>query len=136
MKTFLTVLKIFLMSMGVVFLIVLGIIAYVIIADPFNLRGITQPADLASGVINEIVPDGGTAAAPTISDPNDKNPLLTPDQEAFAESIGIDPATLPTEVTPEMESCLIDAVGAERAAEIKAGAAPSAFEIFKARGCL
>jgi hypothetical protein len=129
MKTFLTILKIFLMTMGVIFLILLGIVAYIIFADPFGLRDLMKPADTVSEVM-----DGEMPPAP--SGATDKNPLLTPEQEAFAESVGIDPATLPTEITPEMENCLIDAVGAERAAEIQAGATPSPIEIFKAKGCL
>lgn len=121
MKTLLTVLKVFLMAMGVIFLIILGIAAYLIVADPFGIRDIMKPAGAMSAA------DGAA---------EDKNPLLTPQQEAFAESVGIDPASLPSEITPEMESCLIDAVGAERAAEIQAGAAPTPFEILKAKGCL
>ncbi len=131
MKTFLTVIKVFLMVMGAIFLIILGIAAYVIVADPFGLRDIIKPAEVTTE-------SGETGGADRTGDAEavDKNPLLTPEQENFAESIGIDPATLPTEITPEMESCLIDAVGAERAAEIQGGATPTPIEIFRAKGCL
>lgn len=119
MKLALKIIRIFLMVMGVIFLLLLGVATYVIVADPFELRGLVGGAR----------PDGGT-------DTSDRNPLLSPEQEAFVESIGIDPATLPQEITPEMESCLIEAVGAERASQIQGGATPSAFEILKAKGCL
>jgi hypothetical protein len=131
MKTLLKILQIFLMTMGVIFLILIGVAAYVIIADPFGIRDLMKPADVTIEAEGAGETEGAEGAGVV-----DKNPLLTPQQEAFAESIGIDPATLPTEVTPEMESCLIEAVGEERAAEIQAGATPTPFEIFKAKGCL
>ncbi len=66
----------------------------------------------------------------------DKNPLLNDDQEKVLESLGVDPASLPQEITPALEQCLIEKVGAERAAQIKAGSAPTVADFFKARDCL
>jgi len=43
---------------------------------------------------------------------------------------------LPTEITPELEDCLINAVGEERAGEIRGGDMPTAINAFKARNCL
>ncbi|MCR4306486.1 MAG: hypothetical protein NUV42_00800, partial [Candidatus Yonathbacteria bacterium] len=66
----------------------------------------------------------------------DKNALLSPEQEKAVEALGIDPAVLPSEITPAMEQCFYEKLGAERANEIKAGAEPTAGDYFKARACL
>ena len=68
---------------------------------------------------------------------NDKHPLLTNDQEATLEKFGIDPAKLPTEITPAMESCFIDKLGQDRVNEIKSGQAePGVLDFFKAKDCV
>lgn len=66
----------------------------------------------------------------------DKNVLLNSEQEKALESIGVDPSVLPTEVTPELEKCLIDKVGAKRAEEISKGSEPTAMDFLKASACL
>lgn len=68
--------------------------------------------------------------------PGDKHPLLTPSQEATLEKIGVDPAKLPTSITPAMEACFVEKLGADRVNEIKAGGSPSAIDLFKAKSCL
>jgi hypothetical protein len=65
----------------------------------------------------------------------DANPMLTTEQEAALRAFGMDPASLPTSITPEMEACFTSTLGADRVAQIKAGDAPSASEFFKAKGC-
>ena len=50
----------------------------------------------------------------------DKHPLLSSNQEKILEIFGIDPANLPSEISPEQEKCFEDAIGAERVAELKA----------------
>jgi len=64
------------------------------------------------------------------------NPLLNDKQEKLLKDIGIDPATIPTEITPETQACLIGKVGESRAQEIISGATPTTFEILKASTCL
>jgi len=72
----------------------------------------------------------------TTTTPVDKNPLLSPSQEAALEKIGIDPATFPSKITPEMEACFISKIGAQRFADIKAGGLPTAGEVIIGRTCL
>jgi hypothetical protein len=66
----------------------------------------------------------------------DKNPLLSESQEATLENLGVDVSKLPTEITPSMQECFTEKLGAERAAELVAGASPSALDVIKAGGCL
>lgn len=68
--------------------------------------------------------------------PIDKNPLLTPSQETTLEQIGIDPAKLPTTITPAMEACFIEKLGLDRVNAIKAGASPTTIDLFKVQSCL
>lgn len=64
------------------------------------------------------------------------HPLLNESQEKALEKIGIDTSTIPSEITPEMETCFTEKLGKERVSEIKAGDSPSATDLFKARVCL
>ncbi len=68
--------------------------------------------------------------------PTDKNPLLTPSQEATLEKIGIDPAKLPTTITPTMEVCFVEKLGVDRVEAIKSGTAPTTIDLFKVKSCL
>lgn len=82
---------------------------------------------------------GGSASMPGISNDNgsvDKNPALSESQERALSTFGIDPSSVPTEITPEMEACFIAKLGEARVAEIKAGASPNAGDFFKAQACI
>ena len=65
--------------------------------------------------------------------------IFTPEQESIMRSVGVDPAKVPTsaeEITPELATCLVNAVGEKRAKEIEEGSAPTPLEIIKASNCL
>lgn len=64
------------------------------------------------------------------------HPLLSPQQEKTLQQIGIDPATLPTTVTPAQTQCAINAIGKSRVNAILAGATPSMTEILALKRCL
>lgn len=123
MKTFLIH---FLATLGIIFLIVILLLAYGYFSDAFGIRSLM----------------GGSYATPSSgsggdgSGSVDKNPLLSPSQERTLEQFGIDPASLPSEITPEMEACFEEKLGKERTEEIKAGASPTTADFFKARSCL
>jgi hypothetical protein len=77
---------------------------------------------------------GSEPVAPT--DPSADLPdYLSPDQAERLESLGVNVSELPKEISGETEACLIDAVGEERAAEIKAGSEPNALELIRAARC-
>ena len=62
----------------------------------------------------------------------DKNPLLTEDQEAQLELLGVDPAKLPSEITPLMEKCFAEKLGQARTNEIIQGSSPTLADFLKA----
>ncbi len=122
MKKFL---QIFFMILGIIFflLIIAGIYLYV--ADPYGIKPLLQnsygqPASTTKNTNNAAV---------------DKNPMLSPAQEQALEKVGIDPAKLPTQITPAMEACFYAKLGEKRANEIKNGAEPTANDYLLARSC-
>lgn len=118
------VLSIFFMTLGVIFFVLILLGIYLYIADPLNLK----PLFLESSQETRV--DVGTATSST-----DTHSLLSDEQEQALETFGIDPGSVPTAFTPEQEACFEDVLGAERVAEITAGAAPTPTEFFKARDC-
>ena len=122
MKTFLKILNGFFVFLGVVFFIIILFSAYFFWKDPFNLRPIISGL---SGISKNIS-----------GDQTDKHPLLSPSQEAALEALGVDPAKLPTEITPEMEKCLVEKLVAEIVMEIKKTGSPSAADILAGKDCI
>ncbi|PIR76241.1 MAG: hypothetical protein COU32_03150 [Candidatus Magasanikbacteria bacterium CG10_big_fil_rev_8_21_14_0_10_42_10] len=124
--------NIFFVTLGVIFFLLILAGVYFYIADPFGLK---QPF-----IDYEIKKDATSTPSTVTSAPDqtttNKNPLLSPTQEKTLEKLGIDPATLPTTITPAMEQCLYSKLGTTRANEIKNGASPTAGDYFAARSCL
>ncbi len=125
MKSFFTI---FFVVLGVIFLMIIIATTLFVILDPFGLRAAffsTNESGTSAGVTSE---NGGVV--------EDKNPVLSPAQEQALETFGIDPARVPSEITPEQEACFVARLGEARVAEIKAGATPTSAEFFKARDCI
>jgi len=124
MKIFLKILNSFFVFLGIIFFIILIALSYLWVADPFNIK----PLFLTEGGgINREFADGVNT---------DNNPLLSESQESMLRSAGINPASLPSEITPELEACAVDKIGEVRVKEIVVGATPSASEILRFKGCL
>ncbi len=66
----------------------------------------------------------------------DANPLLSEAQEKSLGNIGVDPGSLPTEITPAMQICFVEKLGLERAEEIADGDSPTPGDYIKAKSCL
>lgn len=113
--------NIFFVSLGVIFLILILFGVFFFLVDPLNLRA-GQGASAGNGVNN-------SAAA-------DKNPQLNASQEQALQSFGIDPASVPSSISPEQEACFEEKLGKERVNEIKGGASPTMQDYMLARGCL
>lgn len=119
--------NIFFVVLGVIFLCILLALGgmYVFISTSSSPTETVEQGGVT-------VEDGGEVT----NNPVDSNPMLNEGQETALEIFGIDPASLPTEITSEQEACFIESIGAARVEEIKAGDTPTATEIFRGRGCL
>jgi hypothetical protein len=125
MKSFFTI---FFVVLGVIFLLLIIAVTIFLIIDPFGLRQAFVSQSGAGGYETSTLSGGDVA--------EDRNPALSPAQEQALKSFGIDPAQIPSEITPEQEACFVARLGAARVEEIKAGAMPTAAEFFKARDCI
>lgn len=118
MKKFL---NIFFVVLGVIFFSLLLIGSILFIFDPLNLRSVYSNNVPTTGDVNS--GEGG-------------HPYLNESQANALRTFGIDPASLPSEITPEQQACFESKLGEERVAEIKAGDSPTATDYFKAKDCL
>jgi len=148
----------FLMTMGVLFCMLLALLAYLIIADPFHLRPLltmvfhpvqteerSVVSDESSGdaAVIDTVPATSTTepSAPSSVSPTktsqtaERTPVSAAQAEAL-KTIGIDAAAIPTTFTQAQLSCFVKVLGQARVAEITAGAVPTAAEFFSARTCI
>lgn len=125
MRTFLKIIKVFFIFLGVIFFIILLFIAYLWFFDPLNIK----PVLFSNNSQSDIIIDNNVSST-------DSHPLLDENQEKMIESLGINPSSLPTEITPEMEVCFKDKLGAKRVAEIVNGDPISMADSIKASSCL
>jgi hypothetical protein len=130
------IVRIFFLTLGVIFFVLIIIATYVYVADPLNIKPLLF-GPTAEVVVPESSGDATSATVPTESDggkvvvEQDKNPLLTDTQEQTLETFGIDPGNLPAEITPDQEACFVTVLGRERVDQIKAGDSPSVTEFFR-----
>ena len=108
------VLNVFFVTLGVIFFILILMGLYFYITDPLNLKPL-----LFGGSEYSVEVDSSTTI-------QDKHPVLNESQERVAETLGIDPATLPTELTAEQRACFAETLGEARVAEIVGGDSPNA----------
>lgn len=125
-----SILKNFFIVLGVIFFILILGAIYIWLADPFEIKPLLSSGITVDSVVNTI--SGNKVEVDNI----DKNPLLNEDQEATLETLGVDPATLPTEITPAMQACFVDKLGEARTNEIIQGSSPTPSDFFQARSCL
>lgn len=122
--------NIFFVVLGIIFFILILLGAYFFVTDPLNLKPLLFGGDSAAETTSDTPDTEPDTAVP------DANPNLSPSQEKALETFGVDPAVVPSSITPEQEACFIEKLGAERVNEIKAGDAPTATEFFKAKDCI
>lgn len=118
------IVTIFFVTLGVIFFCIILLGVYFFVFDPFELKPLFHGAPAQHTE---------TSSADEMSD---AHPALNESQERALESVGVDPASLPTSITPEQEVCFEAVLGTERVEEIKAGAMPTATEFFRARDCI
>ena len=135
------IIRTFFVGLGVIFFILLVIVIYFFIKDPYNLRPILMP------VISEMIFPNSSSSddLKTISNNTPEyttslkvngSSSLTSDQANALKAIGVDPNSLPTTITPEQEECFVKIFGQIRVNEIKAGDTPTATEFIKGTSCL
>lgn len=111
------------MIFGIIAAVILGLIIFAIIIlaiiKPFGINVLEVPKAIIS--------------PPTESSYD--HPLLNTEQEIMLESVGVDTADIPTQVTPTQEQCSVEALGQARVDAIKAGATPSLTDYLKAKHC-
>ncbi|OGG86050.1 hypothetical protein A2392_01115 [Candidatus Kaiserbacteria bacterium RIFOXYB1_FULL_46_14] len=118
MKKFL---NIFFVALGGVFFCLLMVGALLFILDSYQIRP----------MVTDLTGKGDTSETTA-----DKNPALSPTQEKTLETFGIDPASVPSSITPEQEACFIEILGEARVTEIKNGDSPTMTEYLKAKACI
>jgi len=118
-------LNIIFITLGVIFLLLILAFTLFVIVDPFNLRPL----------LSTLMSDAPANSANT-TEATDKNPLLDANQERILETLGVNVGNLPTEMTPELEACFTEALGAERVKQIIDGDSPSPLDLSKAKACL
>lgn len=119
-KTLKIILIILLVIILIFILLFIAAFAWFWFADPLGLKtAIFNPPESAEGEL------------PADYD----HPLLSEDQENLLQNYGIDPRAVPTEITPEMESCARESLGDERVDALIQGASPSVTDLLKAQSC-
>lgn len=61
---------------------------------------------------------------------------LSEEQKQALVAIGIDPAKIPTSITPTQRACFVDGLGEDKFNEVLNGAIPSTFDLAKVKSCL
>jgi len=115
------ILKIFFITLGVIFFIMILTGIYLYIADPFGLKPFLFGSPAKYGM------PAAESGGPSFLSDEQKNALRT---------IGINPASIPSQFTPEQEACFVKVLGQTRVDQIKAGSAPTVIEYFQAKVCL
>ncbi|MCF7794876.1 hypothetical protein K9M50_00755 [Patescibacteria group bacterium] len=129
MKTILKILRVFFVILGVIFFLMIVTGLYLYQSDFYGIKTMVNYEKEENTTLNNNLDTN-------INQVEDKNSALSKEQEAQLESIGIDPAQVPSEVSPEMEDCFIQKLGEERVREIENGASPTTLEIIKVEPCL
>ncbi len=86
--------------------------------------------------VNQTVEVATTTKNTTGSSTTTLKSSLTPSQLKALETLGIDPAKLPTKITPVLKACFESKLGRVRIEEIKKGSFPTLEEVIKAKSCL
>jgi hypothetical protein len=129
----------FFVVLGVIFFLLLVGLTYFVIADPLHIRPF----------LSAMYEKNKTVSVPDSPEEVDTNPTstavasetVTPvgvsiKQAEALESVGINPAAVPTKFTPEQVACFVTVLGQSRVDAIVAGDTPTPAEFFTAKNCL
>ncbi len=127
MKKFFTI---FFVTLGVLFFVLLLVLAYLFVFDPLNLKPLFMSSPDSASTATTAAVEGETTATTTTA-----GSQLSPAQEAALKSVGIASDAVPTFTEVQLQ-CFEGVLGKARVDEIKAGAIPSATEFYKAKVCM
>ncbi len=132
-----------------IFVLFVILFSWLLIKNPLNVRGIIlyklgwidTPAQLVPNEKQSDVLETGSEVSDNgeVQDAGATAPVIEPipmseSQRQAVEDFGIDPDSIV--ITPAMEECFIEKLGADRVNEIIHGATPGPLEMFKASSCL
>lgn len=103
------------MGLGIIFFILLLVLTVFVIVDPLNLKPLWQ-----GYTATQTMPAGDSASTTSQTEALDAAGLTAED----------------VTFTPAEEACFVNLFGQTRVDEIKAGAMPTAQEMFQGQGCL
>ena len=139
------IIRTFFVVLGVIFFVLLVMVIYFFIRDPYNLRPILMPVIsrmMFPNLSPRINKDDNLKTTFTDTPPNtislevSGSGSLTSDQTKALKAIGVESNSLPTTITPEQEECFVKILGQTRVNEIKAGNTPTTNEFIKGTSCL
>jgi len=134
MKKFFTI---FFVTLGVIFSLVILLIIYLFIFDPFNVKPLLFGSGPAKYTSTSTTSENNATDTNTASTTqSDNNLTLSEAQKSALKSFGIDPATVPASLSAEQSACFRGKLGDERYAQVKGGAVPTAIEFFNAKSCI
>jgi len=119
-------------TLGVILVLVVLAIGYLVIADPFHIKPMLLGSSAGGSVSETTTADVTPVGAPSTGE----SFTLSEAQREALRGLGIDPATVPSTITPLQVACFEEQLGADRVSEIRAGGVPSAFELFKVKSCI
>lgn len=126
--------------LGVIFFCLLLILGYVWLADPFGLWSKSEPTVVNPPAVTTLSAENPRATSSVVTSSTSSSGHvqsgLSAAQTQAVEAVGIDPASLPTDFSPQQIECFIDQLGAARVEAIRRGDVPTTSELWKARGCL
>ncbi len=126
----------FFVTLGVIFSLILLFVVYFFIVDPFNIRPFIFGGEKINTKQDVNVEKNTNTNTSTSTGTTSSKPFLTDDQKKTLAGFGVDPASLPSSITPTQEACFKTKLGPSRFAEISAGASPSIAEFLNAKSCL
>ena len=125
MKIFLKIIRTFFVVLGVIFFLIIIAGVYLYQTDVYGIKTLLNYENSSTEVNSD-----------NDNDEQSANPALNTEQEEQLRDLGIDPAALPTEISPEMHECFVEKLGEERVREIEEGDSPTPLEVIKTEPCL
>jgi len=126
----------FFVVLGVIFFLILSGIAYLVIADPFNIKPFLSSMSEINANNSNNYSNGSIETSTTTRTSEVNNDGISEGQAEALRTVGINPNSVPNQFTPEQTTCFVSVLGQERVDAIIAGATPTPVEFYQAKDCL